>query len=60
MVTRELLKIVGQMRDGGISCLEIKITLKREWEEKDIDEAVWWFEYYEVIYKNENEAFFSR
>jgi hypothetical protein len=57
MLTRELLKIVGQMLDFGRSCREIKIILKREWKEKDIDEAIWWFEYYEITYKKRKRNF---
>jgi hypothetical protein len=53
MLTRELLKIVGQLLEFGRSCPEIKATLKRKWDEKDIDEAIWWFEYFVVINKKE-------
>ena len=56
MVTRDLLQIVGQFRNYGKNCREIKIILKREWEEKEIDEAIWWFEYCEkIIIKKQEE-----
>jgi hypothetical protein len=49
MITRQLLIAVKQMSQFGSTRREIKVHLKNKFHEKEIDEAFWWFDYYEMI-----------